>query len=105
MQHQVIAAIVVCNTQSIERLPFLQVSPIPFEPATLAFENVGYSVTCGGQTKDLLSGVSGYVAPGTMVALMGSSGAQVFMTGINRMSSAWLILLKGRGDDCDVSPV
>jgi len=49
---------------------------IPFEPVTLSFIDVWYSVTPkGGEELDLLKGVSGYFEPGTVTALMGSSGA------------------------------
>ncbi|KAL3657250.1 hypothetical protein V7S43_017910 [Phytophthora oleae] len=48
-------------------------------PITLAFENLWYSVPMPGGKKDeeidLLKGVSGFALPGTMTALMGSSGA------------------------------
>lgn len=67
------------------------VSAIPFVPCALSFADVWYSVPDasggkgkgkmnggnggGGGTLDLLKGVSGLVTPGTMMALMGSSGA------------------------------
>ncbi|KAG6953501.1 hypothetical protein JG688_00012793 [Phytophthora aleatoria] len=48
-------------------------------PVTLAFHDLWYSVPMPGGKKgediDLLQGVSGYAKPGTMTALMGSSGA------------------------------
>ncbi|KAJ8527440.1 hypothetical protein ON010_g14823 [Phytophthora cinnamomi] len=48
-------------------------------PVTLAFHNLWYSVPLPGSTNDeqidLLKGVSGFALPGTMTALMGSSGA------------------------------
>jgi len=48
-------------------------------PITLAFEDLWYSVPMPGGKKDeeidLLKGVSGFTLPGTMTALMGSSGA------------------------------
>ncbi|POM65843.1 ATP-binding cassette (ABC) Superfamily [Phytophthora palmivora] len=48
-------------------------------PVTLAFHELWYSVPMPGGKKgediDLLQGVSGYAKPGTMTALMGSSGA------------------------------
>ncbi|KAE9267907.1 hypothetical protein PR003_g31621, partial [Phytophthora rubi] len=48
-------------------------------PIALAFENLWYSVPMPGGKKDeeidLLKGVSGFALPGTMTALMGSSGA------------------------------
>jgi hypothetical protein len=50
---------------------------LPFEPATLAFKDLWYSVASNtGETEkiDLLKGVSGFCQPGTMTALMGSSG-------------------------------
>lgn len=42
---------------------------------TFAWENVFYDVPVGGGTRRLLNGVSGYVKPGTLTALMGESGA------------------------------
>jgi len=59
-------------------------SVLPFQPASFAFEHISYSVTVTetegprkGKTydKQLLQDVSGYVKPGQLVALMGSSGA------------------------------
>ncbi|KAJ8559020.1 hypothetical protein ON010_g8429 [Phytophthora cinnamomi] len=48
-------------------------------PVTLAFHDLWYSVPMPGGKKgediDLLQGVSGFARPGTMTALMGSSGA------------------------------
>ncbi|KAJ8530451.1 hypothetical protein ON010_g14460 [Phytophthora cinnamomi] len=48
-------------------------------PVTLAFNNLWYSVPLPGLTNDeqidLLEGMSGFALPGTMTALMGSSGA------------------------------
>lgn len=48
-------------------------------PITLAFHDLWYSVPLPGSTSDeqidLLKGVSGFALPGTMTALMGSSGA------------------------------
>ncbi|GAB9473803.1 hypothetical protein Gpo141_00010950 [Globisporangium polare] len=48
------------------------------EPVTLAFQDLWYSVPDPKNPKesiDLLKSVTGYAAPGTMTALMGSSGA------------------------------
>lgn len=47
-------------------------------PVTLAFKNLWYSVSSPSHVNkpiDLLKGISGYALPGTMTALMGSSGA------------------------------
>ncbi|RHY86960.1 hypothetical protein DYB37_011229 [Aphanomyces astaci] len=49
-----------------------------FIPVTLAFQNLHYFVpnpTKGEPDLELLKGVSGYALPGTVTALMGSSGA------------------------------
>lgn len=49
-----------------------------FTPVTIAFQDLWYSVPDPANRKktiDLLKGVSGYALPGTMTALMGSSGA------------------------------
>nr|CCA16626.1 ATPbinding Cassette (ABC) Superfamily putative [Albugo laibachii Nc14] len=45
-------------------------------PITLAFHDLRYTIVKpDGEQLDLLKGVSGYAVPGTMTALMGSSGA------------------------------
>ncbi|KAF4321260.1 hypothetical protein JM18_002517 [Phytophthora kernoviae] len=52
--------------------------PQTVEPVTVAFKNVWYSVPNANNTNetiDLLKGVSGVARPGTITALMGSSGA------------------------------
>ncbi|KAE9336291.1 ABC transporter G family member 41 [Phytophthora rubi] len=46
-----------------------------FKPVTLAFVNLWYSVKVKRESVHLLQGISGYALPGTMTALMGSSGA------------------------------
>ncbi|KAG6622615.1 pleiotropic drug resistance protein ABC superfamily [Phytophthora cinnamomi] len=49
-----------------------------FLPVTLAFKDLWYSIPKPGnkhESIDLLKGISGYALPGTMTALMGSSGA------------------------------
>jgi len=49
-----------------------------FVPVTLAFQDLWYSVPSPANPKesiDLLKGVSGFARPGTLTALMGSSGA------------------------------
>ncbi|KAK1937026.1 Pleiotropic drug resistance protein 1 [Phytophthora citrophthora] len=49
-----------------------------FVPVTLAFKDLWYSVPNPANPKediDLLKGISGFALPGTMTALMGSSGA------------------------------
>jgi ABC-type multidrug transport system permease subunit len=49
---------------------------VPFTPVTLAFKEIWYTVTLrGGEELDLLKEVSGFFKPGTVTALMGSSGA------------------------------
>jgi hypothetical protein len=54
----------------------MQTIEIPFEPLTLSFKDIWYTVTLkGGEELDLLKGVTGYFEPGTLTALMGSSGA------------------------------
>jgi ABC-type multidrug transport system ATPase subunit len=51
-------------------------SSLSFTPMTLAFRGLGYSVRgAKGEQIDLLHDVDGYFKPGTMTALMGSSGA------------------------------
>ena len=49
---------------------------IPFEPVALAFRGIWYTITLSnGDEHDLLKEIDGYAEPGTMTALMGSSGA------------------------------
>lgn len=47
----------------------------PFSPVNLAFINICYSVNTSSGPLRLLNDVSGYLAAGRMIALMGSSGA------------------------------
>eukprot|EP00644_Phytophthora_capsici_P006843 jgi/Phyca11/103822/e_gw1.8.159.1 len=59
-------------------IPVTQQAETSFIPVTLAFKNLWYSVpdpTNPKATIDLLKGVSGFALPGTITALMGSSGA------------------------------
>lgn len=49
---------------------------IPFDPVTFAFKDIWYTVTLkDGEELDLLKEVSGSFEPGTLTALMGTSGA------------------------------
>ena len=50
-------------------------STLPCLPVTLAFTEVGYTVSTKDGDKKLLDGVSGWCKPGTMTALMGVTGA------------------------------
>uniref|UniRef100_K3WZL1 ABC transporter domain-containing protein n=1 Tax=Globisporangium ultimum (strain ATCC 200006 / CBS 805.95 / DAOM BR144) TaxID=431595 RepID=K3WZL1_GLOUD len=54
-------------------------SDLNFTPVTLAFKDLWYTVPLPSNPKhetiDLLKGITGYALPGTMTALMGSSGA------------------------------
>lgn len=43
--------------------------------AAFTWSNIEYTVPFNGEQKKLLNGVSGYVRPGQLVSLMGSSGA------------------------------
>ena len=53
-----------------------QLSALPFVPVTLAWTDLHYSVTLpDASTRQLLAGVAGFAKPGSMTALMGSSGA------------------------------
>jgi ABC-type multidrug transport system ATPase subunit len=46
-----------------------------FTPVTLAFRDVWYSIKIGSHDVDLLQSVSGYFEPGSVTALMGTTGA------------------------------
>jgi ABC-type multidrug transport system fused ATPase/permease subunit len=48
---------------------------ITFEPLTLAFRDLYYTIQLNGQDLELIRGVSGYFQPGTLTALMGTTGA------------------------------
>lgn len=49
---------------------------IPFEPIVFSFRDIWYTVSIPKKDDlDLLKGVNGYFEPGTVTALMGSSGA------------------------------
>ncbi|KAG7381550.1 hypothetical protein PHYPSEUDO_005933 [Phytophthora pseudosyringae] len=59
-------------------IPIVQTTEKSFTPVTLAFKDLWYSVPDPANPKgfiDLLKGVSGFALPGTITALMGSSGA------------------------------
>jgi hypothetical protein len=63
---------------------------IPFEPFTLTFHDIWYTVTLkGGEEMDLLKGVTGYFEPGTLTALMGSSGAVSLSKYLNYFPHRW----------------
>ena len=47
---------------------------LPFTPVSLLFRDIKYIVPVDGGERTLLNGVSGYCLPGTLTALMGSSG-------------------------------
>ena len=69
----------VSNGQSSSKLVNVSFS-IPFQPMSLAFEGLHYTVKVKTQDKKtvdrkLLNGISGYVKPGQLTALMGASGA------------------------------
>ncbi|KAJ0383508.1 hypothetical protein COL922a_010352 [Colletotrichum nupharicola] len=51
------------------------VSPMSLSRTVFTFKHISYFVRHGGQDLQLLRGVSGFVKPGQLVALMGSSGA------------------------------
>ncbi|POM74141.1 Pleiotropic drug resistance protein ABC Superfamily [Phytophthora palmivora] len=59
-------------------IPMTQSDEKNFTPVSLAFRNLWYSVPDPANSKatiDLLKGISGFALPGTITALMGSSGA------------------------------
>jgi ABC-type multidrug transport system fused ATPase/permease subunit len=65
---------VFCVAEPGTRVPVGSVS-LPVEPVSIVFRNISYSVPAGkSEFKTLLNQVSGYALPGTMTALMGSSG-------------------------------
>ncbi|OQR98024.1 ATP-binding Cassette (ABC) Superfamily [Achlya hypogyna] len=51
------------------------IPPSRVTPVTLTFQDVWYTVQDKGEDKHLLQGISGFARPGTITALMGSSGA------------------------------
>lgn len=66
------------NIASDERAIEIQAHTKNFAPVTLAFQDLWYSVPDPKDPKDsinLLKGISGFALPGSMTALMGSSGA------------------------------
>jgi ABC-type multidrug transport system fused ATPase/permease subunit len=64
----------VSNDQATEEA--IKTNSLPFDPVTFAFKNISYTVTLPSkEEKMLLKGVDGFVEPGNMIALMGSSGA------------------------------
>ncbi|GMF58431.1 unnamed protein product [Phytophthora fragariaefolia] len=66
------------NARDDERVDVVLPPVKNFVPVTLAFNNLWYSVPDPSNPKEdinLLKGVSGFALPGTMTALMGSSGA------------------------------
>uniref|UniRef100_A0AAV2Z7R7 ABC transporter domain-containing protein n=1 Tax=Lagenidium giganteum TaxID=4803 RepID=A0AAV2Z7R7_9STRA len=59
-------------------LPISEARDKNFTPVVIAFQDLWYSVphpSNPSESIDLLKGISGYAKPGTMTALMGSSGA------------------------------
>ena len=54
-----------------------QLGALPFQPATLAWKDLKYTVFLGKEKtpKVLLNNISGYAEPGKLIALMGASGA------------------------------
>ena len=42
---------------------------------TIEWENINFSVETGEGSKQILKGLSGFAAPGELVAIMGPSGA------------------------------
>jgi ABC-type multidrug transport system ATPase subunit len=69
------------SEQSAKRELESLIHNMAFEPVTMAFRDIWYTVHVKGKTKkenhdvDLLRGISGYFEPGTMTALMGNTGA------------------------------
>eukprot|EP00644_Phytophthora_capsici_P019764 jgi/Phyca11/512156/fgenesh2_kg.PHYCAscaffold_341_\ len=65
-----------CSSDAV--LSVVPASEKHFIPVTIAFKDLWYTVpdpTNPNDTIDLLKGISGYALPGTITALMGSSGA------------------------------
>lgn len=69
-------------------------SCLPFTPATLSWKDLSYSVSVGKKktTRVLLNSVSGFARPGTLTALMGSSGAGKVSHSANSNLDAWSLL-------------
>ncbi|KAG6599673.1 pleiotropic drug resistance protein ABC superfamily [Phytophthora cinnamomi] len=72
------ASIVPAQQENVVILDLQEEQKKAFVPVTLAFKDLWYSVPLPHrkhESIDLLKGISGYALPGTMTALMGSSGA------------------------------
>lgn len=52
-----------------------EAAPAPDEGVSFTFNNLSYWVSAGGEERQLLQNVAGYVKPGQLTALMGASGA------------------------------
>ncbi|KAF1325304.1 Atp-binding protein, partial [Globisporangium splendens] len=66
------------NTSGSAVILEVDASQVNFTPVTLAFTDLWYTVPLPSNPKesiDLLKGITGYALPGTITALMGSSGA------------------------------
>jgi ABC-type multidrug transport system ATPase subunit/ABC-type multidrug transport system permease subunit len=65
--------------QSLQSKSSFHMTGMPFTPVSLAWRDINYYVDVGrGKTKvtkHLLKGINGFAKPGTLTALMGSSGA------------------------------
>ncbi|CAM9519315.1 unnamed protein product, partial [Laminaria digitata] len=63
--------------QMLKRQPSQLQNDLAFDPVTLTFSDMSYSVPhpSGDGSLELLTGISGFCKPGEMTALMGSSGA------------------------------
>lgn len=72
-----LSASAVAKVEDEEKLDYRKLA-LDFIPVTLAFRNLNYFVPKPGKSQEqlqLLDGISGYAKPGTLTALMGSTGA------------------------------
>lgn len=53
----------------------LETGDVGLQSHTISWENLGYKVSVKGKDKIILNGLTGFVKPGSMLAILGASGA------------------------------